>query len=80
MLRKIAVLLITLNISGCGDEYRYNCQDPKHFGDAQCQKPACEFSQTCPDYLIAPILEKKIEGNPPSPSNPQSGSAAVNCR
>jgi len=51
MLKRIAILFITLSINGCGDEYRYHCQDPKHFGDAQCQKPACEFSQTCPDYL-----------------------------
>ena len=80
MLKRIAILFITLSINGCGDEYRYHCQDPKHFGDAQCQKPACEFSQTCPDYLIAPVLEKKIEGNSVSPPNSTPGSTAVNCR
>jgi len=80
MLKKIAILFTILSINGCGDEYRYYCQDPKHFGAAQCQKPACEFTQTCPDYLIAPILEKKIEGNSVSPSNQQDGSAATNCR
>jgi len=79
MRKKLAILFI-IAISGCGDEYRYHCQDPKHFNDAQCLKPACEFTQTCPDYLIAPILEKKIEGNIAGPSNAQSGPSATNCR
>ena len=79
MLRKIAILSI-IAISGCGDSYSYHCQDPNHFGDAQCLKPACEFTQTCPDYLIAPVLEKKIEGNSVSPSSQQTGPAATNCR
>ena len=80
MRRKMAIILTLTALSGCGDEYRYPCQDPKHFGDAQCQKPACEFSQTCPDYLVAPILEKKIEGTSVSPPNAQPGSSATNCR
>jgi len=79
MLRKTVILSIIV-LSGCGDTYRYHCQDPKNFNDAQCQKPACEFAQTCPDYLIAPILEKKIEGNSVSSTNTQSGSTAANCR
>ena len=61
---RIAMILLLL-LCGCFDDrYRYACQDPKHFSDAECQHPACEFSQTCTEYLVAPILEKKIEGNP----------------
>jgi len=63
MKSKIA-LTLALFLCGCFDDrYRYACQDPKHFQDAECQHPACDFSQTCPEYLVAPILEKKIEGN-----------------
>ena len=79
MLKRLAILF-TIAISGCGDQYRYHCQDPKHFGDAQCLKTSCEFTQTCPDYLIAPALEKKIEGNSVSPPNATPGPAATNCR
>jgi len=58
-------ILLLLLLTGCFDDrYRYACQDPAHFKDEQCQHPACEFSQTCTEYLVAPILEKKIEGNP----------------
>ena len=48
-------------ISACQDRYRYTCQDPDHFTDAECQKPKCLFTQQCPEYLVAPILEKQIE-------------------
>jgi hypothetical protein len=47
--------------AGCEDRYRYTCQNPDHFGDAECQKPRCQFTQTCPEYLVAPVLEKKLE-------------------
>jgi hypothetical protein len=55
-------LWVLLLLTSCGDNYRYYCQNPDNFGAAQCQKPRCEFDQDCPEYLVAPILEKKIEG------------------
>jgi len=74
---KYAILLALLLI-GCEDRYRYTCQDPTHFADKQCQKPMCEFTQTCPEYLVAPVLEKKSEGNPAQASSQQP--AASQCR
>lgn len=55
----IGALLFVLN--GCQDRYRYFCQNPDNFAHESCQKPRCLFTQTCPEYLVAPILEKKIE-------------------
>jgi len=55
-------LWVLLLLTSCGDNYRYFCQNPDNFGAPQCQKPRCEFDQDCPEYLVAPILEKKIEG------------------
>jgi len=76
---RICALLILL-LAGCNDnQYRYYCQDPDHFGAAQCQHPRCEFTQDCPEYLVAPILEKKIEGTTTAPANPQQQST-TNCR
>lgn len=54
-------LLAFLLLAACEDRYRYTCQDPDRFAEAQCQKPKCLFTQTCPEYLVAPILEKQIE-------------------
>ncbi len=73
------VIFLCWILIGCEDRYRYTCQDPKHFQDAECQHPSCDFSQTCPEYLVAPILEKKIEGNPAQVAvQPQQCTA--NCR
>ncbi|CAB4131261.1 hypothetical protein UFOVP133_58 [uncultured Caudovirales phage] len=56
-------------LAACQDRYRYSCQDPDHFTDVECQKPKCLFTQTCPEYLVAPILEKQIEQpKPPAPT------------
>ena len=46
---------------GCQDTYRYVCQNPDKFDLPECQKPKCLFTQTCPEYLVAPILTNKIE-------------------
>ena len=77
---KRCVLLIFL-LAGCNDnQYRYFCQDPDNFNAPRCQKPRCEFTQDCPEYLVAPVLEKKIEGNPATPANPQPQQGTANCR
>jgi hypothetical protein len=53
-------LILLLLLAGCEDRYRYKCQNPESFHLEECQKPKCLFTQTCPEYLVAPILEKKI--------------------
>ena len=55
------ILLSLLLLMGCEDRYRYYCQDPKNFAAKRCQKPDCLFTQDCPEYLVAPVLEKKLE-------------------
>lgn len=58
---KYIVVLFLMLLTGCEDRYRYYCQDPDHFHAEQCQKPRCQFTQTCPEYLVAPVLEKQVE-------------------
>jgi hypothetical protein len=65
---KLAALLFLLLITGCEERYRYFCQNPDNFYAAQCQKPRCQFTQTCPEYMVAPILEKQIEQTKPAQS------------
>ena len=72
-------LLILLLLVACEDRYRYYCQDPKHFQEKRCQRPDCLFSQDCPDYLVAPVLEKQIERPASTPTdNQQSGTTSPN--
>ena len=67
------VLFGLMALSGCEDRYRYFCQDPQNFSAKRCQKPDCQFTQDCPEYLVAPVLEKKIE-----PTQPASGTVPNN--
>lgn len=57
----ITVAAIIFLLAGCEDRYRYTCQNPDKFDLPECQKPRCQFTQTCPEYLVAPVLEKKVE-------------------
>lgn len=61
---KTAVVLLALWLAGCEDQYRYPCQNPENFSKPECQKPKCQFTQQCPEYLVAPILEKQINAQP----------------
>jgi hypothetical protein len=69
MKRIVLTLLMLISIAGCEDRYRYACQNPDNFAKAECQKPRCLFTQTCPEYLVAPVLEKKIEPSQPAASS-----------
>lgn len=57
----IALIVAMLALVGCEDRYRYACQNPDNFHKPDCQKPKCLFTQQCPEYLVAPILEKQID-------------------
>lgn len=61
-------LLAVLILAACQDRYRYPCQNPDNFHSEQCQKPKCQFTQQCPEYLVAPILEKQINAAQPQQS------------
>jgi len=62
-MKLLAATITMLMLLGCQDRYRYPCQNPDNFGKPECQKPKCLFTQQCPEYLVAPILEKQINGN-----------------
>ena len=75
------LLILVVLLAGCKDRYRYFCQNPDNFGAPQCQKPACEFTQTCPEYLVAPILgEKIVQGSSTQVAGQPAQQAASNCR
>ena len=73
---KYVISLVFLLLVACEDRYRYHCQNPKHFQEKRCQRPDCLFSQDCPDYLVAPILEKQIERPTVSPTDTPAQNAA----
>ena len=67
---KYLLIFVAFMLQGCEDRYRYKCQNPDYFHAEECQKPKCLFTQQCPEYLVAPILEKKVNDVQPEKSNP----------
>lgn len=65
---KPLVLTLLVLLAACEDRFRYPCQNPDNFAKAECQKPKCLFTQQCPEYLVAPILEKQIVQQQPTAS------------
>jgi uncharacterized lipoprotein len=60
-MKQLALIFAVLVLAGCENSYRYECQNPDNFHKPDCQKPKCLFTQQCPEYLVAPILEKQID-------------------
>ena len=50
----VALVLLT----GCEDRYRYPCQDPLNWQNAECKPPICTASGTCPEMLVKPEEKK----------------------
>jgi len=47
----LIVAPIALAVFG-GDRFRYPCQDPANWDKAQCQKPLCDVTRTCPEHVF----------------------------
>lgn len=73
---KAAALALLLLLAACQEHYRYPCQNPDNFIKPECQKPKCLFTQMCPEYLVAPILEKQVNGQ--QQPQPQASEAPAN--
>jgi hypothetical protein len=54
MLRIIGVALLGLTLTGCGYDghFRYPCQDPANWENAECKPPVCTVSGACPEDLV----------------------------
>jgi hypothetical protein len=64
---RIITLIALMSLVGCSDRFRYPCQDPANWESAECKKPECSVTRTCPDLLLkekiistAPV-EKKTD-------------------
>jgi hypothetical protein len=55
VLKLITVLLAsTALLTGCGYDghYRYPCQDPANWENAECKPPICTTNGACPEDLV----------------------------
>ncbi len=59
-------LMPLIVLTGCGERYRYPCQDPENWNEKQCQKPYCSANGTCPEDLTH--YEKNSASGPQQPT------------
>jgi predicted small lipoprotein YifL len=54
LLISLALVIGPTALTGCGYDgwVRYPCQSPENWERPDCQRPACEVTGTCPDYLL----------------------------
>jgi len=52
MAKLIFILGLLIILAGCGDFYRYPCQNPDNWDKDICKKPYCEVNQTCPEHIF----------------------------
>jgi len=48
------ILVGLILLAGCDERFRYFCQDPKNWEKAECKRPQCAVTGTCPDQLTKP--------------------------
>lgn len=52
------ILMLSLTSCGYQGHYRYLCQDPSNWKNAECNPPICEASGTCTKDVTGNILEE----------------------
>lgn len=67
---RIITLIALMSLVGCQDRFRYSCQDPANWESAECKKPECSVTRTCPDLLLK---EKNISTAPVEPKVEKKG-------
>jgi hypothetical protein len=59
MLKTLMLVIVPLLLlSGCKDQYRYECQDHNNWDKSRCQKPVCEVHRDCPTNIFGPEFEQ----------------------
>lgn len=48
----MTLALLAMTLSGCGQDYRYPCQNPDNWNQPQCQLPQCQVERSCPEHIF----------------------------
>lgn len=57
-------------LAGCGQQFRYPCQDPANWDKAECKPPLCEVNRDCPAHIFEG--NERIKSQLPTESKPAS--------
>ena len=48
----IAAVALSVVLTGCSQQFRYPCQDPANWDNAECKMPICEVNRDCPHHIF----------------------------
>lgn len=70
ILSPLAVITLTLSLSGCGYDghYRYPCQDPANWEAEECKPPICTVNGACPEDLVGEGTVNGTQGEVTTPN------------
>ena len=61
----LASIMLAITITSCGYDgsYRYECQDPANWDNAECNPPICEASMTCSRDIVGKEVWDEYQKN-----------------
>lgn len=68
---RVFAVFLAFSLLGCGDHFRYPCQDPENWEKKECKRPYCSATGTCPDQLTKPedMKDEPVKTDKPVPCN-----------
>lgn len=59
------VLLSSLHLTACSfdGKFRYPCQDPANWENAECKPPICTVNGACPEDLVGDLFNQENSGD-----------------
>lgn len=74
----ILLVLLPIALAFFGvDRFRYPCQNPENWESAQCQRPICDVTRTCPDHIFKGQRDPRLD--PKGVVVPQATNTGVTC-
>lgn len=52
----LAASVLLLGLTGCDGSFRYPCQDPANWENAECKPPICTVNGACPEDLVGSLV------------------------
>jgi hypothetical protein len=74
----LMLLPVTLAFFG-GDRFRYPCQNPENWETAQCKRPICDVTRTCPDHVFKGQRDPRVDPQSASTPTPLTTNPGVSC-
>jgi len=70
-MKSILAVIAIAGLVGCGQQFRYPCQNPENWNAPECQRPICEVNRDCPDIIFKEDVKIRLPATVPAPAAPK---------